>query len=161
MDNELGDVKGYVSTGNYLADSREFFNSFTSVSKALVTTYLILAIVMALLVLLNLYTMFVDEKKKEIIVMMINGFSNKSARQYIYRDTIVMTVIGIILGLVLGTIMGAASIHSFESSVSYFIKSVDWKACVIGAAVSGVLSLTMMQIALRRIDKFKLSDINK
>lgn len=161
LDNEFTDVKGYVSTGNYLADSTEFFNSFTSVSKALVATYLILAIIMALLVLLNLYTMFVDEKKKEIIVMMINGFSNKSARQYIYRDTIVMTIVGILLGLVLGTIMGAASIHSFESSVSYFIKSVDWKACIIGAAVSSVLSLTMMQIALRRINKFKLSDINK
>ncbi|MBQ0018484.1 MAG: FtsX-like permease family protein [Clostridiales bacterium] len=161
MDNELGDVDGYVATGNYLADSREFFNSFTSVSKALVATYLILAIVMALLVLLNLYTMFVDEKKKEIIVMMINGFSTKSARQYIYRDTILMTVIGILLGLVLGTVMGAASIHSFESSVSYFIKAADWKACIIGAAVSSALSLAMMQIALRRIDKFKLSDINK
>jgi hypothetical protein len=44
---------------------------------------------MAIVVLLNLDIMFVDKKKRELIVLMINGFSVKDAKAYIYRDSLV------------------------------------------------------------------------
>ena len=49
--------------------------------------YLLLSALMAIVVLLNLDIMFVDEKKRELIVLMINGFSVKDAKVYIYRDS--------------------------------------------------------------------------
>lgn len=49
--------------------------------------YLLLSALMAIVVLLNLDIMFVDEKKRELIVLMINGFSVKDAKAYIYRDS--------------------------------------------------------------------------
>ena len=51
--------------------------------------YLLLSALMAIVVLLNLDIMFVDEKKRELIVLMINGFSVKDAKAYIYRDSLV------------------------------------------------------------------------
>jgi hypothetical protein len=50
--------------------------------------YLLLSALMAIVVLLNLDIMFVDEKKRELIVLMINGFSVKDAKAYIYRDSL-------------------------------------------------------------------------
>lgn len=161
LDKAAGSIPGYVSISDYYTDSSDFFESFTSVSHALVMVYLALAVVMALLVLLNLYTMFVEEKRKELIVLMINGFSVKDARKYISRDTVLLTILGILLGLVLGTIIGYESIGSFENNMCTFILSIDWKACAAGVIVSGILSLIMSRIALRRIDHFSLSDISK
>ena len=51
--------------------------------------YLLLSALMAIVVLLSLDIMFVDEKKRELIVLMINGFSVKDAKAYIYRDSLV------------------------------------------------------------------------
>ena len=57
---------------------------------------------MAIVVLLNLNAMFVEEKKRELIVLMINGFSVKDAQRYVSNDSIVLTV-----GRDLQTVTGA------------------------------------------------------
>lgn len=161
VDDLLKNIDGYISTTDYYTYSRNVFDGFTGVTKALVGVYLALAVVMALLVLLNLFSMYIEEKRKEIVVMIINGFSRATARSYIYRDTILLTIIGIILGIIIGSIMGIASIHSIENSHTYFIKAVNWKACLTGAVATAVLSFAMIKIALRRVNRFELSDINK
>ena len=161
LEKELSAIDGFVSLNRYKENSRSFFSSFTSVSTVLVSVYLVMSVAMALLVLLNLYAMFVEEKKKESIVMMINGYSRKQIKIYLNRDSIFLSVIGIMIGLVVGTLMAALSVHSFESSVAYFLKEIDPKACIIAVAGSSVLSFLMMKIALHRVDKFTLSDINK
>ncbi|MBQ9020564.1 MAG: FtsX-like permease family protein [Eggerthellaceae bacterium] len=136
------------------------FKAFSNVSSTVVLIYLVLAILMAIVVLLNLNVMFIDEKKRELIVLMINGFSTKDAKRYVYNDTIVLTVIGIILGLVLGSIIGIISIASTEIATMNLIKEVNLPALAIGAAVSAVLAFIMSAIALRRVPRFNLTDIN-
>ena len=146
-------------------DDKEFqhqnFGEFASVSGAVVAIYLALAALMAVVVLLNLNVMFIDEKKRELIVLMINGFSVKDAKRYIYNDTIVLTVIGIVLGVVLGCVMGAVTVGSVEPSTASFVKDVDPMAVLVGVVGSAALALIMSVIALRRIPKFELTDINK
>lgn len=45
-----------------------------------------------------------------LIIMMINGYSIKYARRYIYSDTVLLTIVGIILGMIVGSIMGNLSV---------------------------------------------------
>ena len=161
LQERLSEIEGYRGSSDFYASSKIAFNTFKSASSAMVMIYMILSVLMAFIVLLNLLTMFVNEKKRELIVLMINGFSLKYARRYIYSDTILLAVIGIILGIVLGNVIGAMSVSSFNSAISIFLDKIDWRACLIGAAGSVVLTFAMSCIALRRIGKFKLTDINK
>ena len=137
------------------------FETFSSVSSAVVLIYLVLAVLMAIVVLLNLNVMFIEEKKRELIVLMINGYSTKDARHYISYDSIVLTILGIIVGLILGCIMGSITVASIEPSTGVFVKDADLWAILIGIAGSAVLAIIMGKIALRRIKKFKLTDINR
>ena len=130
-------------------------------SSAVVLIYLVLAVLMAIVVLLNLNVMFIEEKKRELIVLMINGYSTKDARHYISYDSIVLTILGIIVGLILGCIMGSITVASIEPSTGVFVKDADLWAILIGIAGSAVLAIIMGKIALRRIKKFKLTDINR
>ena len=139
----------------------DVFNDFSNIAGAVVLVYLVLSVLMAVIVLFDLYTVFIEEKKKELIILMINGFSVKDARQYIYRDTIVLTIIGIIFGVIFGVVMGNVTIMTLEPDMAYFAKGIDWMACGFGAAASGVLAIVLCSLALRRISGFKLSDINK
>ena len=154
-------IDGYDSMLDDKTEQHKDFETFSTVSSAVVAIYLALAALMAVVVLLNLNVMFIDEKKRELIVLMINGFSIKDARHYISYDNIVLTALGIIAGLVLGCIMGSITVLSIEPSTATFIKAVDGWAVGIGIVGSAALALIMSMIALRRIPKFDLTDINK
>ena len=158
---QLAEIEGFDS----IVDDADYqygnFRTFSSVSGAVVAIYLALAAIMAVVVLLNLNVMFIEEKKRELIVLMINGFSVKDAKRYIFYDNIVLTALGIALGVVLGCIMGSATVSSIEPSTATFWKGVDGWAVGIGIAGSAVLALVMSVIALRRIPRFRLTDINK
>ena len=134
---------------------------FTRITKTVVYIYVGLAALMAIVVLLNLDYMFIDEKKKELIVLMINGFSVGDAKAYIYRDAIIMTILGIGLGLVLGSVMGAETVRAIEWQSCSFIKSPDLMACLLGAGIAAFFAVVMMLISLRRIPRFSLTDIAK
>ncbi len=154
-------VAGFDSIFDDAAHQKLNFDMFSQVSGAVVAIYLALAVLMAIVVLLNLNVMFIDEKKRELIVLMINGFSVKDARHYISYDSIVLTAVGIIAGIVLGCIMGSVTVGAIEPATGVFWKVVDAPAVIIGIVGSGVLAFIMSQIALRRIPKFKLTDINR
>ena len=161
LEEELAEIDGYIMTNDYYSAKKLNFSIFEGISTILDVIYVILAIVMSILVLLNLLRQFIDEKKKELIIMLINGFDIKDARKYIYTDTIVLTVIGIILGTVLGTVLGILTVKGFESGSLYFLKQPDLVSCLCGIAGTAVLSFVMCMISLKKIDEFKLTDIGR
>ena len=158
---KLAIVRGFDHLADDKSDQYSNFAAFSSVSRAVVLIYLALSVLMAIVVLLNLNVMFIEEKKRELIVLMINGFSVKDAKRYIYNDTIVLTIVGIVVGLVLGAAIGAITVGSVEPMTAFFFKGVNWPALGIGTATSIVLATVMSIIALRRIPAFSLTDINK
>ena len=130
------------------------------VGKAYKIIISVLAVFLAF-VLLNLLNTFVMEKKSELIVLMINGFTSKDAKRYIYFDTVIMTIIGVIVGIVVGYFAGIGAIGSFESKFMYLLHDLDFYACIIGASLTIALTYIMTKVAIKKIDKFKLTDINR
>ena len=157
----LMSVEGFDSILDDKEGQYSNFRTFSRVSSAVVLIYMVLSVLMAIVVLLNLNFMFIEEKKRDLIVLMINGFSVKDAKRYIYNDTIALTVVGVVLGVLLGCIMGSITVMSIEPSAAAFVKSPDLMAVLIGILDSVALSFIMSFIALRRIPKFNLTDINK
>ena len=161
MFEKVKDIEGFDSIIDDAAKQHGNFETFSAVSSAVVLIYLALAVLMAIVVLLNLNVMFIDEKKRELIVLMINGFSSKDARHYISYDTIVLTALGIIVGLILGCVMGSVTVASMEPATASFVKDIDALAVTAGIVGTVILAVIMSLISLHRIPKFNLTDINK
>lgn len=158
---KLTKVDGYYFRNNeHDRWTRNFNNSYKSTS---IVFYigLALAAVMALLVLMDLNVVFINEKKKELIVMRINGFSVKKTKQYIYRDNIVLTILGILLGIAVGILLGIWVLSSLQRKGDNFYMAPNLTACLVGAVLSSVFSLITNLISLRQIDKMKVSDLNR
>ena len=152
---------GYFSYTNDKHVEEGRFARYQSLTQTVVLVYLGLSALMAFVVLLNLNVMFIEEKKRDLIVLMINGYSQRDAKRYIYRDNIVLTFIGIILGILLGILIGYLAIVSIEFSTDSYVHTPNVWACLAGAASSAVLAVIVNIIALRRISNFSLTDINK
>lgn len=147
-------IKDYDNS--YLEDSR----AITSTAYIIFAVFLVLSTSLAFLVILNLLVMFVDEKKKEVIVLMINGYKKKYAKKYIYTDTIFLTIIGIIIGSIFGSIVGIYTTRSMNTASSIIATVFLPKTYILAALITGVLCLITSLIALRKIDKYKLTEIN-
>lgn len=136
-------------------------STINTVATAIVVIYIVLSIVIALCVVLDLFILFIEERKKELIVLMINGYSNSSAKKYIYTDTLLLSIVGIVLGALIGTLMCQWTISSISSDMSYYMHGFNLGICIASCAISAILILLMCLISLKKIDKFELSDINK
>ncbi|MDO4806954.1 MAG: hypothetical protein Q4A07_06875 [Coriobacteriales bacterium] len=157
----LSKIDGYSSLVDDRANASYAYDELNGIMNTVVLIYLILSALMALMVLLNLDIMFVDEKKRELIVLMINGFSTREAKAYIYRDSIVLTILGILLGVVLGAVMGGITVYALEPSLAYWIKGFNVVAGLAGIIGAGLFATLVLLYALRRIPRFDLTDINR
>ncbi len=157
----LKSVEGFYKIENVKDSNKNSFDMFKKISVLMVAVYIGLALIMAALVLVNLFVMFVQEKKRELIILLINGYGLKDAYRYIYLDTIILTFVGIIFGLILGSFVGNLSVSAFDGIRIYFRHGVDWIACLVGVGVTAVFSFGACLIALRQIKNFNLTDINK
>lgn len=164
LDSLVDELSGADDFGGYedvMTDVRLLKKSSVNLTMTLVGIYVALAVLMAVVVLLNLNVMFINEKKFELIVLMINGYSTRDAKRYVYRDNIVITAIGIVIGCVLGLAAGDYSLRSCEAVSIAFVHQMSWMAVACGVVLTAVFSAAVTAIALRKIDKFSLTDINK
>ncbi|WP_322354829.1 ABC transporter permease [Paratractidigestivibacter sp.] len=156
-----GSASDYAGYTDVMTDVNTITGTSGKLTFALVVVYVILAAMLAVIVLLNLNVMFINEKKRELIVLMINGYSTRDAKRYIYRDTIVMTAIGIVAGCFLGVWAGELSVRAADGPSVSFCHEMIWSAVGISAALCALFTAAVTLIALRRIEKFQLTDINK
>lgn len=158
---KLAEVPGYKALKDDYAAGYRNFGELERLLKTVVLVYIGLSCLMALIVLLNLDIMFVEERKRELIVLMINGFSTSDAKAYIYRDSLVLTAVGIVLGVAFGAFMGSLTVQALEPDNGWFIRDFSIQAGLVGVVGASVLSVAVLLYALRRIPRFKLSDINR
>lgn len=72
-----------------------------------------------------------------------------------------MTILGILLGIAAGLVLAAWVLGNLQRVGDNFYTAPNLFACLIGAGLSGVFSLITNLIALRRVDKLKVSDIGR
>lgn len=156
----LDHIDGYIYTQDYYQSLMRSQYIVESLTHAVMIVYLVLSVLMAIFVILDIQQMFVTEKKRELITLLINGYSVKQAQKYISVDTACLSVVGILAGIVGGAALGAWDINNMESDVSYFLHGINPLSCIIGAAFTALLIVIMTVIALKRIREFHLSDIS-
>lgn len=81
--------------------AESFENTIQSISM-IVIVLTICAGLLAFIVLYNLTTVNVSERIREIATIKVLGFQNREVASYVYRENIVLTIIGSICGLALG-----------------------------------------------------------
>ena len=157
----LRDIDGYYGIEDYTTNAYKGCEIYLNLVSALAGILIVLSLSMALFMLLNLFVQFVNEKKREIITMRINGYSVSYAQRYIYADTVILGIIGIVTGAVFGNLLGAAEMNTLYSGIIYFPQSIDFVSCLEGMGISAVFTAVMCLRALRQIRKFGVLDLYK
>ena len=155
---KVSKVKGFMS----ISDIEKLSETIKALTKPLDLISLIfigIAGMMAYFILLNLVNMYVNQKKKELTIMRINGFTVKETIRYVSLELIVSTVLGIIIGLASGALLGYRILNLLEGSNMYLVKTVQIAALGIAALVTGIYSFLVSTWALRKVKHLKLTDM--
>lgn len=158
---KLQTTEGYFSLTDESAKWIAKFQEFSGSVMLVVYIGLSLSVTMALLVLLNLNIVCVNEKTNELVVMRINGFSIRAVKAYLYRDNIVLTALGILGGVGIGLALGRCVLEILQKIGDNFYTTPDLTDCLIGAGLAALFSLATNLIALRRVNNLSVSDLSR
>ena len=138
--------------------SSEIMSNFNKTIRSLDMVVLVMIIcagLLALVVLYNLTNINIAERKREIATLKVLGFYNRETSAYIYRENIVLTILGIAFGLILGIFLGYFIIITVEIENVMFGRSINFLSFIWAILLTGVFSLMvnfLMHFKMKKID---------
>ena len=122
----------------------------------LVTFVLIAAAgLLAFVVLYNLNSINVLERKREIATLKVLGFYDGEVAAYVYRENIILTIFGIIAGVVFGTILHQYVIVTVEVDLMMFGRNIGLHSYLMSSLITigfSILVNIVMYFMLKKID---------
>ncbi len=148
---ELSSVKGIVQ-------NTTLYNQINTIVKSLnniMLVLIILAVLLAIVILYNLTNINVEERIRELCTIKVLGFYDKETTMYIYRETIILSAIGIVVGWIIGVIL-----HSYILAVvppdEVMFNPIVW----IGAYIIPLVSISIVSFALKYYVNGKLKNVD-
>ncbi|SEK46007.1 putative ABC transport system permease protein [Carnobacterium iners] len=128
----------------------------TTASLAIVTLVLIISAgLLAFVVLYNLTNINVSERIRELSTIKVLGFYDKEVTTYIYRENIILSLMGIVVGSGLGALLHSFVLQTAEIDMLMFSPDIR----LLSYVYSGLLTLLFsgivmyaMHIKLKNID---------
>ena len=106
-------------------------------------------------VLYNLANINIAERQREIATLKVLGFHDNEVDNYINKENIIFTILGIALGLILGTFLTSAIIGSIEIDVLKFMRNIKPISYVYSAIITLLFSFIVnfiIHFVLKKID---------
>lgn len=110
---------------------------------------------LAFVVLYNLSNVNISERIRELATIKVLGFYNKEVYDYVTRETIILTIIGIILGLAGGYFLNFYILRTCEINTLRFAKIVNPISYVYAILITVVFTVIVniaTYFALKKID---------
>lgn len=144
-----------ISSVSFESGIAEAFVSQMESLNSVVIILIVCAGALAFIVLYNLTNINIQERKSEIATIKVLGFYPKEVYDYVFRENIILAVIGSLCGLVLGKFVHAYLIMTVEIDMAMFIRSVAYTsyiyAIVLTLLFTFLINLFMRKV-LRNID---------
>ena len=148
---EQAAVNGLVQN----ASTIQLFESFASSLNQTMAILVLVSVLLAIVILYNLTNINVAERIRELSTIKVLGFHNQEVTLYIYRETIILSVVGVILGLVTGYYLHQFLIQMIAPGSFRFQPKVGWEVYLIPVLAVSVILIILgffVNHYLRKID---------
>lgn len=149
----LNDAK--TSTVILTSESRKSMDDAVSAMNIVVYILIVSAGILAFVVLYNLSNINISERIRELATIKVLGFYDKEVYDYITREIIFLTIIGIIFGLIFGYILTSFILGTCEIEVLRFKKVVKPVSYIYG-----ILITTLFSIIVNIVTYFSLKKVD-
>ncbi len=151
------DVRGMdgVKTCTFNDETIGSYRTMLKSVDSVVVVLVVAAALLAFVVLYNLTNINITERLREIATLKVLGFTQHEVNAYIYRETLLLAVIGAVVGLALGVVMEGYVITTAEVDQVMFgrdIHAPSFLAAFLLTMLFSVVVTLAMRGKLRRIN---------
>ena len=140
---------------SYTTDLREQVDNMLGALDEVIVVLIISAGMLAFVVLYNLNNINITERQRELATLKVLGFYNGEVAMYVYRENIVLTVLGAVFGIVLGKFLHGFIIVTVEIESVMFGRNID-----LSSFIYGFLLTILFSLLVNGAMYFKLKKIN-
>lgn len=145
---------GVVSTSR-MRDTQDTYTSSMERVDFVVVIVIFAAAALAVVVLYNLSNINITERQRELATIKLLGFYDGEVSAYVYRENIVLTILGIALGILLGHWLHTYLVLSTEIDLMMFGRETDPTSYLYAAILTALFSFLVNLIShfkLKKID---------
>lgn len=138
-------------TSNIEQQLNHMLESLDSVLIVLITA----AGMLAFVVLYNLNNININERKRELATLKVLGFFDREVSAYVYRENILLTLLGSVFGIFLGILMHRFIIVTVEVDTCMFGRNINLPSFVLAVVLTFAFSAFVnfvMYYKLKKID---------
>lgn len=135
--NEYEEVNGSVYTS---VVQNSFENIIHSLNMVIIVL-IIAAAALAFVVLYNLNNINVNERIRELATLKVLGFYDGEVSAYIYRENVILTILGILLGLILGIPVQRLIVSAIDIDTVTFGTQLDFSSFLFAALLTVIFAI--------------------
>ena len=148
----LHDMTG-VSTVTFSDEVINQYRHVLSVVDMVVVVLIVSAAALAFIVLYNLTNINVEERLREIAALKVLGFTKREVYAYIFREIMLLALMGDVAGMLLGIWLERFVITTAEVDYVMFGRSIHPLSFVYAFALTLVFSALVMLVMRRKLDR--------
>ena len=140
---------------SYTTDLKQQVDDMLGALDIVIVVLTISAGMLAFVVLYNLNNINITERKRELATLKVLGFYPNEVSAYVYRENIVLTVLGALFGVALGKILHRFIIVTVEIDTVMFGRNIDMSSFVYSFLLTVAFSMIVngaMYFKLKKIN---------
>lgn len=146
---------GVESISFFTASISKFDDTIKSLD--LVTYVLIVsAAMLAFVVLYNLTNVNISERLREIATIKVLGFYDQEVASYVYKENMVMTILGALLGLGLGTVLHRFIMRTVEMEGVMYGYQIQPVSYALSFVLTFIFSLIVNLVMYRKLKNIQM-----
>lgn len=133
----------------------ENINDMTGRLVFIIVMMIVAAALLAFVVIYNLNNINISERRRELATIKLLGFYDDEVAKYVYRENIVLTVLGTVLGIILGIVLHKFVMSTVETDIYMFGRNLKFISVAVSAVLTVLFSMLVnmiMYYKLRKID---------
>lgn len=111
---------------------------------------------LAFVVLYNLNNINITERQRELATLKVLGFYDGEVASYVYRENILLTIIGSVVGMVLGNFQHRYTILTVEVEEAMFGRQIHWQSYLYSFLFTAAFSLFVNWVMFYKLKKIDM-----
>ena len=150
-----------VSGVSMVSDLKDSFSNMMEKIDTIVVVLIVSAGLLAFVVLYNLTNINIAERVKEIATLKVLGFFDKEVSAYVYRENVMLSIMGTAVGLVMGVFLHMFVIYSVEVDAVMFGRTIKPLSYLVSAVLTMVFSTLVNLVMNRKLKKISMVESMK
>lgn len=154
LESNISNITNVTST-LLSSDTKNNYKDMMNTLNYVILILIVCAAALAFVVLYNLASVNISERRRELATIKVLGFYDEEVTKYIYKEMLILTIIGSLIGLIVGSILTLYVIKICETNLFMFTFNINFISYLLSFIITLLFLFIVnlfMHFELKKLD---------